>query len=388
MGHVAVVAAVLAIHAAHALALALRYPDGHLFVDLRGARPADALDQLLRVLGVPGEQVPDDLAARAARYRSRLAGMRVVLVLDDAVALFTRTTGAARVAGEQADLVAEAVELCGRLPLAIRVAAARLRHRPRWTVASLVGRLRGRCLSELDSGSRGVAAAIGLSYVDLDDAHLLQQHHASRYQFHDLVRAHAAHRLYPFEVDGEPLAGGPGRRGPRGQLPRAGPAPAGGVGRRVRHALVLARAAGYVRGEHDRAVAHFGAALRLACVLGDRSRQVDALAGLRQARFGHGAPEQAVRPFTEALTLARAHRSRVAELNTLRGMGHVHLALREYRRAVDCFTDCVAAAREIGNRDGELEGLLGLGKAWCASTGRRRWPCSPRSASRRPRTRA
>ena len=277
----------LAVHAGHVLSP--HYPDGHLFVDLHGhspetrpADPADALDQLLRVLGVPGEQVPERLEARAALYRSRLAGMRVILVLDDAasedqvvpllpgtpgslvvvtsrrrltglddavllsldvppladaVALFTRTTGADRLAGEPADVVA-AVELCGRLPLAVRVAAARLRHRPQWTVASLVDRLRRTAdrLSELDSGSRSVEAAIELSYVDLDephrrafrlfglhpgadlgvdtaaalagttadraerlledlvDVHLLGQRRAARYQFHDLVRVYAMRR--------------------------------------------------------------------------------------------------------------------------------------------------------------------------------------------------
>lgn len=275
----------LAIHAAHQLAAS--YPDGQLFVDLHGftegVRPIDpgeALDRLLRALGVPGAQVPNDLDERAALWRTQLAGRRLVVVLDnaataaqvtpllpgatnsvvlvtsrqrmsdlddarrlsldvlalpDAIALFTRTAGPDRLTGHLDDRVAEVVELCGRLPLAIRIAAARLRDRPSWTLPDLVERLRDqRGLTELETAHRGVTATLRLSYAqlpethrrvfrllgphlgpdldsyataaladldirtagrildDLLDAHLLQQHRLGRYRFHDLVRAYAA----------------------------------------------------------------------------------------------------------------------------------------------------------------------------------------------------
>ncbi|HYH32556.1 MAG TPA: helix-turn-helix domain-containing protein [Pseudonocardia sp.] len=273
----------LAVHAAHRWSA--RYPDGQIFLDLQGytrgaepVEPADALDRLLRSLGVSGPRVPPGLDDRAALYRSRLAGRRVLVLLDnavsesqvgpllpgspdclvlvtsrrrlagldltlahsldvlapaDAVALLVDSCGGRRAAASDAQLV-ELVELCGRLPLAIRIAAARLRSRPPGSVAHLVDRLRGHRLAELEAGDRSVAAALDLTYarlgpelrrtyralalhpgadLDLDaavaltarpvvhvrrlldqllDAHALYEPAPGRYRFHDLTRAHAA----------------------------------------------------------------------------------------------------------------------------------------------------------------------------------------------------
>ncbi|MBN6054789.1 winged helix-turn-helix domain-containing protein, partial [Nonomuraea sp. RK-328] len=274
----------LAVHAAHRLAE--RYPDGQLFVDLhahtagqRPLEPAEALEALLRQLGVPTERVPASMTERAALWRAELAGRRVLLVLDnaadtaqvrpllpgasnclvlitsrqrltdldgartlsmdvlplpDAVALFTGIVGERTAAEPEA--VAEVLLLCGFLPLAVRIAATRLRHRPRWSVAHLAERLRDerRRLTELARSERGVAAAFTLSYrqltddqqrlfrllglypgrdiephaaaaladlpvertedvlEDLLDAHMLQQRAFGRYLFHDLLRQYAA----------------------------------------------------------------------------------------------------------------------------------------------------------------------------------------------------
>ncbi|MEU6154290.1 BTAD domain-containing putative transcriptional regulator [Actinosynnema sp. NPDC047251] len=286
----------LALHVAHRLAN--RFPDGRLFVDLHAhtagrepVDPADALEVLLREAGVPADGVPASVDARSALWRSTLAGRRVLVVLDnaagaeqvrpllpgtagclvlvtsrrrlatiagatplsldvlpeaDAVALFDRVATRA----EPAE-VAEVVALCGRLPLAIRIAAARLQHRPLWTVAQLRDRLRDR-LRELSVDDHGVAAAFSLSYRQLDDAHqrvfrlvgaqpgvdvdvfaaaaaaglppdraevlleglldvhLLEQRAPGRYTFHDLIReyaravtvaeerAEATHRLFDY----------------------------------------------------------------------------------------------------------------------------------------------------------------------------------------------
>src|SRR5262249_34830914 len=166
----------LAVHAAHELAG--RFPDGNLFIDLRGftprtrpTAPERALDILLRGLGVTGQQIPRDLEARAALYRSRLARRRMLIVLDnahdeaqvrpllpgttsclviitsrrrlaglddashltldtlkpdEAAALF-RAVASDRAAGSDHQTVKQIVRICGELPLAIRIAAARLR---------------------------------------------------------------------------------------------------------------------------------------------------------------------------------------------------------------------------------------------------------------------
>jgi tetratricopeptide (TPR) repeat protein len=78
----------LAVHWAHQAAG--QFPDGQLYVNLRGYDPgqpmpaADALAGFLRSLGVPGQDIPPEAEQRAARYRSLLAGKRMLVVLDNA----------------------------------------------------------------------------------------------------------------------------------------------------------------------------------------------------------------------------------------------------------------------------------------------------------------
>ncbi|MFG1945745.1 tetratricopeptide repeat protein [Nonomuraea sp. NPDC048826] len=272
----------LAVHAGHRLAG--RFPDGQVFIDLHGftrgvrqVEPDHALDRMLRALGLPGAQIPRDLDARAACFRTRLADKRMLLVLDnaldedqvqpllpgapgclvlitsrrtlsgidggrqlsldilptsDASALFTRIAGR----DGPPEVVEEIVELCGRMPLAIRIAAARLRARPSWTARYLATRLHDgrRRLAELNTGSRSFSSAVDLSYDhlrpdqqrlyrllglhpgpdfgtqaaaaliqasepeverlldDLTGCHLLHEPSPGRFRFHDLIRAHAA----------------------------------------------------------------------------------------------------------------------------------------------------------------------------------------------------
>jgi tetratricopeptide (TPR) repeat protein len=272
----------LAVHVGHRLAT--RYPDGRLFLDLHAhsegraaVDPGAALDLLLRALGTPGDEIPAGAEERSALWRSELAGRRLLLILDnagsaaqvrpllpgaagcltlvtsrrrladldttdvvsldvlppdEAAALFTRILGTD---GVDAGEVAEVVGLCDRLPLAIRIAAARLRARPAWTVRHLARRLRDRrrVLTELAVGDRSVAASLALSYAqltepqrrlfrllglapvagfgagvaaaaaglplepaerlleDLLDAHLVQEPAPGRYRFHDLLQQHA-----------------------------------------------------------------------------------------------------------------------------------------------------------------------------------------------------
>ncbi|MEU4478211.1 BTAD domain-containing putative transcriptional regulator [Micromonospora sp. NPDC023966] len=270
----------LAVHLA--AVLAARYPDAHLFIDLHGhserepVTPAAALAALLRQLGVPAARIPADVDERAALWRSELSGRRAVVVLDnaatavqvapllpngpdcvtlitsrrrltgldggrpsslavldpdEAVELLARVVGADRV-GAEPEAAAEVARRCGHLPLAIRLAGARLVHRPRWRVRDLADRLAaGRnALIELSVGERSVGQAFDLSYAQLDpaaqrlfrllgvhpgasfdhqvaaavtdlppadaqdlldglvDAHLLEEPEPGRFRFHDLVR--------------------------------------------------------------------------------------------------------------------------------------------------------------------------------------------------------
>ncbi|MFF5084005.1 BTAD domain-containing putative transcriptional regulator [Actinoplanes sp. NPDC000266] len=63
---------------------ASRFPDGQIYLDLRGEEPGDALTALLSTLGVPEAAMPTGLNAKAALYRSYLAGRRMLVLLDNA----------------------------------------------------------------------------------------------------------------------------------------------------------------------------------------------------------------------------------------------------------------------------------------------------------------
>ncbi|WP_052869417.1 ATP-binding protein [Streptomyces niger] len=208
----------LVIHAAHQLIA--RYPDGQFFIDLHAhttgqppADPADVLATLLISIGISPQHLPDTLEERAALWRDRLAGRRVLLILDNAADpaqvepllpasqqclvlitsrrrlialdgaaplpldplppdqaahLFTRL---ARRTSTEADhsAVTEAVRLCGRLPLAITLLAGRLAHHPAWDLTTFTDEFATAQdrLSELRVGNRAVAAAFDLSYQDL-----------------------------------------------------------------------------------------------------------------------------------------------------------------------------------------------------------------------------
>jgi DNA-binding SARP family transcriptional activator/tetratricopeptide (TPR) repeat protein len=286
----------LAVRVAHRLRAA--YPDAQLFADLRGvdphpAEPADVLAALLRALGTGGPAVPADPAERAALCRSLLAPKRALLLLDnardaaqvrpllpgagrvavlvtsrdplaglagavhvavdgftddEAVALLARVAGDERVAADP-DAAAQVIAACGGLPLAVRIAGARLAARPRWRVRDLAERLadRRRLLSELSVGDLGVRASVELSYAALPpdtaralrllalpdvadlstravaalldlpesaagavaealvDAHLLGSAGADRYRFHDLLRVFAREVGRPEDAPGAAL---------------------------------------------------------------------------------------------------------------------------------------------------------------------------------------
>ena len=190
-------------------------PDGQLWVDLRGVAPvpldpAAALAGMLRALGVDSSVSPDELEERVRLYRSRLAGQRLLVVLDnaateaqvrpllpaaagaaalvtsrcrligleaahhldldvlsqeEAVTLLERVAGPGRLAAD-AEAARTIAALCGQLPLALRIVGAKLAVKRHWTASELVDRLRDerRRLDELRAGDLEVRASVALSY--------------------------------------------------------------------------------------------------------------------------------------------------------------------------------------------------------------------------------
>jgi len=206
----------LAVHAAHQVRAA--FPDGQLYVDLSGASahpapPGEVLARFLRDVGVEGDKVPVGDDERAALYRTRLTGRRMLILLDnasdaaqvrpllpgsascavlvttrnrtpdlastrfvdlnvledtEALTLFSRIVDDDRPAAEP-DATAEVLLACAGLPLAIRICAARLAARRQWRVATLANRLRNehRRLDELKTGDLAVRASFQVSYDSL-----------------------------------------------------------------------------------------------------------------------------------------------------------------------------------------------------------------------------
>jgi CHAT domain-containing protein len=207
----------LAVHIAHALKES--FPDAQLYAELgrRGGRRTEASDVLRSFLEALGaNSVPDDIDERKRLYRSLLARAHALVVLDNAedaeqvrellpgsatcavvatgssklvelegaelleldimtapesIELLRRIVGSERVDAE-ADQAAAITRFCDRLPLALRISAAKLKGKPHWTLRKLAGLLadeRGR-LDELRVGDRAVRATFQLSYQDLAEA--------------------------------------------------------------------------------------------------------------------------------------------------------------------------------------------------------------------------
>ncbi|QXV61303.1 BTAD domain-containing putative transcriptional regulator [Amycolatopsis sp. TNS106] len=198
-----------------------RFPDGILFASLRGfdphhppLEPADLLTQFLLGLGVPAEGVPEQVHERVALYRSMIAGRRMLVILDNArsaeqvrpllppgsrsmtlVTSRSRLDGLAvsnaaklRVLGTLApgdavrlieelagpagfDLNHALARLCGYLPLALRIAGARLAASAQWSAQDLVDELgneRTRLAAlDVEGPDDGVRAAFDVSFRGL-----------------------------------------------------------------------------------------------------------------------------------------------------------------------------------------------------------------------------
>jgi DNA-binding SARP family transcriptional activator/tetratricopeptide (TPR) repeat protein len=206
----------LAVHVAHRLRS--RFPDGQLYSNLEGAGPAprdpaEVLGEFLHALGHSPSALPQGLGARAAAFRARIADRKVLVLLDDAagtdqvtpllpgtpgtavlvtsrralpelpgtqrhrlqpfsveegVTLLSQIIDRKRVSDERAT-AEEIVDLCGRLPLAVRIIGARLHPQPTIRLSTLADRLRDdlRRLDELSIGRLEVRSELALAYNGL-----------------------------------------------------------------------------------------------------------------------------------------------------------------------------------------------------------------------------
>jgi DNA-binding SARP family transcriptional activator/tetratricopeptide (TPR) repeat protein len=458
----------LAVHAAHRVRQ--QFPDGQLFVDLHGyttelepLSAGDALDWFLRSLGVPPQLIPQDLGARAAYYRDRLEGTRTLIVLDnascaaqvrpllpggpgclvlvtsrrrlaglddarslslstlpteDAAALLHKVAGLGRVPAHH-PAVLELIDLCGRMPLAIRIAAARLRHQPDLRIDDVVAQLRDETarLGHLKDADRNLTAVFDLSYRDLDaaqqrlfrllglvpgpdfdaraaaslaaadrrsaekllesllDHNLLTQHTPGRYRFHDLIR------LYARALGGDDLAG-------------AGEP----LGRLLDYYQHAARAADLRITRHTRPAAQIEAAPLTTAIataistvpnLPDRSTALDWLRTERDNLLAcgsyataHGLRARLVAlscalatflqqegPWPLAATLhltaattAQELGDRLGEANALSDLARVRHMAGDLPAAVGLHERALAVFRELGDRLGEANALWDLGR--------------------------
>ncbi|MEY9895169.1 hypothetical protein ABIA35_008933 [Catenulispora sp. MAP12-49] len=278
----------LALHAAHELVNSGRFTDTQLYADLWGfdadhapADPAVVLGTFLSQLGVAAQRIPAALEERAAMFRDQMHDRKALILLDNAagaeqiralipsapsclvlvtsrrslagldtaflhtldvfrpvesVTLLARIAGTVRITAEPAAATA-IVEACGSLPLAIALAASRLRSRPAWTLADLADRLRAPGLGAFSAAGRTLCPVFDLSYrrlpapakflfcalglhaddefsaaaalaaaaadgigaaeadeilERLQDDHLVRRTTGGRYRFHDLIRRYAA----------------------------------------------------------------------------------------------------------------------------------------------------------------------------------------------------
>ncbi|WP_052434739.1 AfsR/SARP family transcriptional regulator [Streptacidiphilus melanogenes] len=459
----------LAVHAARRLRP--HFPDGALFVDLHAHTPGvepltahDALDRLLRALSVPAQLIPRDTQARAAAFHDRVAGSRTLMVLDNAASSaeirpllpaepgsLVLVTSRRRLAGlddahqrtleplpaadadglirtvagtgripEDSSAAAELAELCGSMPLALRIAASRLRRHRSLRVEDVVAELRDERsrLSGLHEDGDAVEAVFASSYAalpepeqqlfrllglvpgpDFDaaavawllgcdrrtaayrleallDHSLLQEPIVGRYRFHDLVRlfardgARSPARSAPAEAEVEPAR----RRLVDYYLHAAGAAN-DLISRRSLPAPPIAPAPAPLPAAEPGDLESALTWLRAdwpnlwACAAAPetvRSRP-DALAvfspvlGTFMEREGHWA--QALVLHDRALADARARGDVAAEGAALLELGRIRLMTSEVATACALHEQALRCHRSLGDRLGEAEALWEQGRA-------------------------
>jgi tetratricopeptide (TPR) repeat protein/transcriptional regulator with XRE-family HTH domain len=455
----------VAVHWAHQVAD--RFPDGQLYVNLRGYDPAeqlaavDALAGFLRALGLPGPDIPAEDEERAARYRSVLAGRRILVVLDNArdadqvrpllpgrpgsMALVTSRDaltglvardGARRLdlgplppadtvrllkklIGDRVDAEPESATalgaLCGRLPLAVRVAAELAAARPEVSLASLAGELADQrqrldlleadgdprtsvravfswSLRHLDPASArafrllsahpgpdldayAAAALTGISLrpvrrlLDrLARAHLIQAAGPSRHAMHDLLRDYAR-ELAAADNEGHGVREALTRLldyylhtaaaanellyGPESQL-RSRPGPLTVIAPRLAEP---AAARAWLTAE----LPCLAAVVGIAATQGWARHAIDLSASLFLYLDGGGYHSEAVTVYGQALSAARQTGDVATEARVLANLGIAELRQGSERCAADHLRQALSHSRQEGDRHGEARALNNLG---------------------------
>jgi tetratricopeptide (TPR) repeat protein/transcriptional regulator with XRE-family HTH domain len=302
----------------------------------------------------------------AAGFSGPASGFSVPASGSSGVAADVATARPSGRAGE--DGVELVLAQCGGLPLALRMAGARLRHRPGWTVAVLAERLRdganrfdaafGMSLRQLDDGQRrvfrllgvlpggdfGTAAAVALTGMpggrcaatldELVDAHLLQETSPGRFRMHDLIRQYAADLAAEDEAE------------------------SGAAVRRVlRHYLAVAAGAlpDWFDVEYPNLVAVFDTAARL----GDDEVVADLPPAMRVWFFRHRGTADHVRLLEKAADAAgRLGRDR-QRASLLADLGFAHAAAGRLTDALAAYQAAAALARPVGDARGPAEGPVG-----------------------------
>lgn len=454
----------LAVHVGHALAE--RFPDGQLFLDLHGYTQGmaprdsgDALAVILQAYGIPPQQIPMDLDARAALYRDRLAGSRTLILLDnaatetqvrpllpgdgkclvlitsrrrlkglddayplpldllpesDAIALFRKVAGPDRTEADDPALE-QVVALCGRLPIALRIAAALIRNSRTWTLGRLTGTLRerrpGRELKGFSDGDRSLTAVFDLSHeslaedqrrllralglvpgpdtdayaaaallgTDPDDADLLLQdlvdHNllaepaVGRYRMHDLVRRYtrnlaaddpsdqrrfATDRLLDYYQHTAARADALISRHTRPESARPAQAPA-----HVPAWTDPEAARAWLRAER----ANLEACLELAADRGWSGRTVAFSAGLATLLRTDGPWPQALSLHSTAAAAADSLDDRLGQAGALAELGEVCRLAGDYPAAMRHLHAALRLYRDLGERRGQANALTELGAA-------------------------
>jgi tetratricopeptide (TPR) repeat protein len=457
-----------AIHAAHRLAP--RFPDGQVFLPLHahtpGMRPVSvhaALATLLLGDGLDAKDLREDTEARAGLWRERTAARRMLLVLDDAadsaqvtpllpaapgtlVLVTSRrrldgledviplplgglppadaTTLIVRLARRTSldatdSQIAELADICGFLPLALSICAARLASRPSFTVTDLLTRFASAKdrLGALTSGERSVAAVLELSYQDLDqpqrqllrllgthpgnsyepeataalldtdagtartlldalEGHrLLDETAPSRYRMHDLVHKYAADtaRHDPQERDAAltRLLEHYATRPQRPWTPKSALAWLRAERENLLACIDHARRADNRADElrlstviapllddmqYSQAVAVAARTVELAREFGDRKQLAVALMTL-----GRWQPLKAEATYAEALELYRQLGDRRRLASTLIELGQVRQTRGGYAAAADAYTEALELYRQLGSLRGQAIALRKLG---------------------------
>jgi tetratricopeptide (TPR) repeat protein len=452
----------LAVHAAHQLLK--QFPDGHLYADLRGytegqhpAEPGEVLELFLRHLGVRADEVPAAVEERSGLLRQRLASRRVLMVLDnarteaqvrpllpgaggslvlvtsrsvlpglevnqrinldvlpaeEAAAMLAGAIGMVRAAAEP-EAVAELARLCGRLPLALRIAGQQLAAHPPWPTTRLVEMLANEQdrLDRLGVGDLQVRAAFEVSYAQLPDqdkrlfrllglhpgadfnteaaavlagtnladtsgilnrlveAHLVTEDASGRFRMHDLLRLYAHSTCQQADDPAD-------RNAAEGRLvsyyvtlarflngcvdPRERPAAARVAEQAIVPLPSMRKAMAIFHAERPCMLAVLGLAARRGW-----DKQIELLS------LSMENPLSVLRYLDDLLTVtetalisARHAGDPHVEATALNNLGEAYRESRRFLEAITCYEQVIAISRETGDRYGECQALSNLGTAY------------------------